>query len=368
QAGLLVNDVITELAGMRVDTQKQFRDRFIKQRLKREPEMELVVLRQGKPVVLVVQLGEKNLPKPDSYSELATFADQFSSLESILDDVEHVVHSKVEGKPLEVRALRIQRSGDGLVVTKSSRVGEQPKIELSNGKRITATVVARDAKNDLVLLRARFPSVGGLDLSNVSNELSEKRGRLLLVPDSKGKGRVSIWGSKFIDVPRTRASAGYLGVQVGSSRNDVVFAQVMQGAAKKAGFKSGDVILKMDDTVVSRTKDVFDFLQDKDAYSKINIQIRRDETELTKEVILGARPMNETGHVADDLKGGKSLRRDGFSLVMSHDADLGAAECGGPVFDISGDFLGLNIARYSRTRCYVLPRTIVKAFVDANAR
>jgi serine protease Do len=109
-------------------------------------------------------------------------------------------------------------------------------------------------------------------------------------------------------------------------------------------------------------------LQDKDAYSKINIQIRRDETEFTKEVILGARPMNETGHVADDLKGGKSLRRDGFSLVMSHDADLGAAECGGPVFDISGDFLGLNIARYSRTRCYVLPRTIVKAFVDANAR
>jgi serine protease Do len=96
--------------------------------------------------------------------------------------------------------------------------------------------------------------------------------------------------------------------------------------------------------------------------------IKREDEELEKEIVLGDRPDSilDTGHVADDLIGGKSRRRDGFSLVVSHDAVLYPEKCGGPVFDIKGNFLGINIARKSRTRCFVIPKTIVKQFVDSS--
>jgi len=95
--------------------------------------------------------------------------------------------------------------------------------------------------------------------------------------------------------------------------------------------------------------------------------IKRADEELTKEILLGNRP-ETSGHVADNLVGGKSLRRDGFSYAISHDADINPEDCGGPVFDLDGNLLGINIARCSRVRCYVVPRTIVKKFVDGIGR
>ena len=61
----------------------------------------------------------------------------------------------------------------------------------------------------------------------------------------------------------------------------------------------------------------------------------------------------------------KSGRRDGFSKVFSHDADLKPANCGGPIFDLDGNFVGLNIARNSRVRSYAIPRAIINRFVAA---
>ena len=61
----------------------------------------------------------------------------------------------------------------------------------------------------------------------------------------------------------------------------------------------------------------------------------------------------------------KSGRRDGFSTVILHDANLQPDKCGGPIFDLSGNFLGMNIARNSRVRSYALPSSIVEEFVES---
>jgi serine protease Do len=69
--------------------------------------------------------------------------------------------------------------------------------------------------------------------------------------------------------------------------------------------------------------------------------------------------------VADSFDGGPSLRRDGFQNVFCHDATLFPHECGGPLFDCDGKFIGLNIARYSRTQCYAIPSEVIRSFVAA---
>ena len=190
-------------------------------------------------------------------------ASQFKALESRLDDVEYLVKSEVRGQPTEIRATRIYRGDDGLLVTKSTRVGSQPQVELVDGSRVDATIVKRDSKNDLVLLKAALPNKGGINLQNVLGDLEQKRGRLLLTPDSRGPGTISIWGSNYFGSRRTRASGGYLGVQIGGPRSGgapVIFARVLAGAAKKAGIKSGDVLLQIDGVQVEKQRDVFNFL------------------------------------------------------------------------------------------------------------
>lgn len=366
-SGLKVDDVITDVSGKKVTSRTKIYDRLIELRSSGMNSIELTVIRAGKTARVRIKLSNEDHPKPAAFPEIRNLARKFKELESKLDNVQFVVHSSINGNKARAWATRVYRSGRGNVVSKSTLIGDDARLELDDGSMVDAEVIARDTKNDLVLLHANFIGVGGVDLENVKGDLEERPGRLLLIPDASGEGRVSVWGSRYFSVPRTRASGGYLGVLLGSDSEsgNVVFDRVDSGGARSAGIKSGDVLLSMNDKEVKRQNDVRAFLSQQEPNSIIKLVIQRDDAELVKEVVLG-NPPDDTGHVADNLKGGKSDRRDGFSLAISHDADLRPSQCGGPVFDIDGNFLGINISRFSRTRCYVIPRSILKQFV-ANA-
>ena len=52
---------------------------------------------------------------------------------------------------------------------------------------------------------------------------------------------------------------------------------------------------------------------------------------------------------------GVSGRSDDFPAVFQHDTVLKPAECGGPVVDLSGKVVGMNIAHAGRTETYCIP-------------
>ena len=65
-------------------------------------------------------------------------------------------------------------------------------------------------------------------------------------------------------------------------------------------------------------------------------------------------------------RGGKlSERRTGFPLVLTHDAVIWATDIGGPVLNLDGEAIGLNIARYGRTATYALPAEHAKQAIEA---
>lgn len=367
-SGLKVNDIVQAISGKKVSSAKSIYDKLVSLRTSGESKVEFSILRDQKRKSIQLNLTEsEGLEKPKTYPELKDFSKVFKSLEAKLDNSQVVIKSQLNQKSQTVWGTRIYRKGRGNLISKSTLVGTQPRVQLSDGSSLAAEVVARDSKNDLVLLQVDFRDVGGIDLSRIKGDLEEQPGRLLLVPDAKGDGTISTWGSNFFAVPRTRVSGGYLGVVIGSRDNSVVFERVQNGAAKKAGFQSGDVVLKLGDKTVRQQNDVFRFLSNQDVNSRIDVTVRRDGQEITKEVILGKRPDVASRHIADSFIGGKSVRRDGFSRVVSHDANLRPEQCGGPVFDIDGNFLGVNISRFSRTRSYIIPRTLIKEFIDQNA-
>ena len=364
--GLKPNDYVTSVGGTQVESSRQIWERLIALRSSGVSEFFVNANRNNKQISFRFRLNDGKQSTPASYRQLGNLPAKFTELESRLDDNVYVVRSTIGDKTIKVRATRL-KNGRGNLVSKSSRIGSDPRIELSNGTRLAAKVIARDNANDLVLLSAALPGQHGLDLSQAIGDLEELRGKLLLTPnpgsDSRGLGEISVWGSKYFNVQRTQMSGGYLGVVVGYDSGSVMFERVLNGAAKKAGIESGDQLIRLDETDINKRSDVFAFLKSKDPNSRISAVIKRGDEEMTREILLGNRP-ETTGHVADNLIGGKSLRRDGFSIAISHDAELRPEDCGGPVFDLRGNFLGINIARSSRVRSYVIPKMIVKRFVD----
>ena len=56
-------------------------------------------------------------------------------------------------------------------------------------------------------------------------------------------------------------------------------------------------------------------------------------------------------------------RRTGFPAIIQHDMVLKPIDCGGPLVDLDGNVLGINIARAGRVESWALPPDIVKPII-----
>jgi serine protease Do len=50
-----------------------------------------------------------------------------------------------------------------------------------------------------------------------------------------------------------------------------------------------------------------------------------------------------------------SRRADQFPVVFQHDSPLLPEQCGGPITDLEGNVIGINISRNNRSASYAIP-------------
>ena len=55
-----------------------------------------------------------------------------------------------------------------------------------------------------------------------------------------------------------------------------------------------------------------------------------------------------------------SRRGDNFPTVFQHDSPLFPEQCGGPITDLNGNVVGINIARKGRAASYAIPSSHVQ--------
>jgi serine protease Do len=58
-----------------------------------------------------------------------------------------------------------------------------------------------------------------------------------------------------------------------------------------------------------------------------------------------------------------SRRLTGFSEVIQHDSPLYPEQCGGPLLDLNGDAVGVNIARFGRVESFAIPADIAQTVI-----
>jgi serine protease Do len=255
-------------------------------------------------------------------------------------------------------------AADGWIVTKGSEIHEPVRCRLPDGRELSAVNAGYDRETDLMLLKV---SATDLPVVRWSTATDPAVGQWLATV-SQDPRPVAVG---IISVPRRHSVeeriSGVLGIVLESGNGTARIADIIaDSAAAAADLQAGDVILRIADRVVEGSEAVKRMIKEYDPGTTLQIAIRRGNTELELTATLTHPFGRFLTRIAEQNQMGGELsgRRTGFPAVLQHDTVLSPGQCGGPVVDLDGDAVGINIARAGRTESYALPADVVTATLE----
>jgi serine protease Do len=253
---------------------------------------------------------------------------------------------------------------DGHIATKASELRGKVEVQLWNeDRRREARIVAQDGPTDLAILK--------IDAANLS-VAPWASGETPLVGSWLATTALSKWPVAIgvVSVPARRLPPnGALGIQLAPDEDVARITDVKDGlAAALAGLRGGDIIRKVDSEEIKGSEQLRKSIRWHYPGDKVKLVIERSGRLQTIEATLGSLtdvlPRDERSEFQNSLGGDLSERRTGFPMAIQHDSLLKPKECGGPIVDLNGKVVGINIARAGRVESYALPATTVRETVD----
>ncbi len=136
------------------------------------------------------------------------------------------------------------------------------------------------------------------------------------------------------------------------------------GAANEAGLRAGDVVTQFAQERIDNTQQLMRLISKQRVGDKVEVTVKRDDAEMTFEVTLGDYRRSE--RVGQEVVWGPlSDVRTGFEIILQHDTVLKPERCGGPLIDLEGQAVGLNISRAGRVETLALPAGEVQRLVTS---
>lgn len=258
-------------------------------------------------------------------------------------------------------------SADGYILTKASEVDGTGEIEVRVDTQHfnDAKVVMTDAEWDVALLK-----VDAVDLVPVTFAPDSKleQGTWVVVngATTRTKRRIlaGVISANAREIPAAGGAA--LGVQLKEADGRLEVEVVSEGSgAELAGMKKGDVIVKVDGKKMAGIKELAESFKDKKAGEKVKVSIKREGKPMELEVTLSAKGelfANESRN--DQMSGDYSKRRSGFPRIIQHDVLGASTTMGGPVIDLQGHVVGMNIARANRAETFAIPEEELRKLAE----
>ncbi|MGL5018921.1 MAG: S1C family serine protease [Luteolibacter sp.] len=259
-------------------------------------------------------------------------------------------------------------SPDGHILAKASEVepvaGLSVTVNETNYKEVKVLKV--DPQWDVALLKVEAAGLVPVEWAPtsavpqgtwvVANGASTRTTRRLLA---------GIVSAKIREIPASGGAA--LGVVLNSKGKALEVEEVNEkSGAKEAGLQKGDVILTIEGKKVKKVEEIGEILKDRKAGTTVKMTYRRDGKEATVDVRLAARGELFTDQMNrnDQMSGDFSPRRSGFPRVMQHDILGSRLVQGGPLLDLDGRCLGMNIARANRAESFAIPMEDVREIAE----
>jgi serine protease Do len=270
-----------------------------------------------------------------------------------------IVKFNLDGKTV---ALGTVVDPAGLALTKASEIGKgKLTCWLASDKEVSAEVLAADDAEDLALVRVNARGLKAIQWSTDEVWVGQWAITPGIAETPHAAGIISTLPH------RVRPERAYIGVQFDLDTTTPKIGQVMPGlGAEKAGLKAGDVILTVNGAAVTNRQEVVDSVRELRQGQVVKVRVKRAETEFDSEIRLmplvdenSDRPSSRLQRF-ERLRGEVSQRSQGFERAIEHDTVLQPWLCGGPLVNLDGKALGINIARAGRVSTYAVPTVIVQ--------
>jgi serine protease Do len=262
-------------------------------------------------------------------------------------------------------------AADGWIITKATELKSRISCKLRDGRSFVAKIVGVEDKHDLALLKIEAK---GLKPIEWADSRSAVVGNWLASPGTGAEpvaiGVVSVAARKpsmrDMPLPNGGRDAGYLGVALSNDESAAKIERVEpKSPADKAGLKAGDVVLKVSGKVVKDPGSLVALIGGFKAGKTVRLQIKRGDKIEELQATLAKRPSSLFNRADFQNNMGSKLsdRRGGFPTILQHDQVIKPTDCGGPVVDLDGKAVGINIARAGRVESYAIPTESVLALL-----
>ncbi len=252
---------------------------------------------------------------------------------------------------------------DGWIATKASQLpaGGTVIAKLADSSETAAEVVQRITDVDIALLRINR---SGLPAVQWASPSIPSRGTWLATTDvDKMPSAVGVVSA---GIQTVRTARPVLGVELRDSSAGATILRVVHGTgAALAGLKFADNITAVNGTPVSSHTAFQQAIRPFRGGETVNLTVTRGERQFE----VSAQLMDLAEELLDEtemeVNGPVSARATGFNRVFLHDTVLEPNQCGGPLCNLDGQVVGLNIARAGRVSSYALPVDVVRPLLES---
>ena len=275
-----------------------------------------------------------------------------------------------DGKEVALGAIV---EADGWIISKASELVGKLTVRLPDGSEVEARTAGVADEHDLALLKV---AAKGLKPVKWGDAPGMQVGQLVAtVGEDENPVAVGVLSLGRREIPQR---SGMLGVRLDDLADKnaadpekkgvgALVAEVLSGSgAERAGVKDKDVIISFDGQEVTSRVMLVDMISRKRYGETVPLVVMRGEQKIELKATLSHRAQfrPDRSDEMNAMGGPLSQRAAGFAAVIQHDTVLKPSDCGGPLVNLSGEVIAINIARGGRTESYAVPADVVQKAVE----
>jgi S1-C subfamily serine protease len=261
-------------------------------------------------------------------------------------------------------------SADGHVLTKDSELREKANLTITvDQERFgKVDVISTDEQWDVALLKVNATNLLPITYTSAADT---PQGTWVVVngATSRTQRRANI-GMISANPREIQPSGGLalaLGIVIKNQSTRLEIEKITPGGgAHEAGLMAGDLIIAVDDMPLEKIDDLSASLDRHKAGDRVRITFSRKGKKSNASVRLTAKTelFDISANANDEMSGDFSKRRSGFPRVIQHSVMGNRQTMGGPVIDLHGHCIGMNIARASRAETFAIPSAELKEIAE----